>query len=126
MSYDIRFGVKVAGAPDDCFAVIGEPEYSSPTYNLRDMFVACMDWDYSQGEWYKMVDVMPKIERGIRELTCNEEAYKVYNPLNGWGSTNSARKALMSIADYFSDDSYYGIHGTWNADIPYDCIYMRW
>ena len=125
MSYDIRFGVKVAGAPDDCFAVIGEPEYSSPTYNLRAMFVACMNWDYHQGEWYKLMDVLPKIERGIRELTYNEKAYKVYNPPNGWGDTNSARQALKSIVDYFSD-SYDGIGGTWNADIPYDCIYMRW
>ena len=49
MSYDIRFGVKVAGA-EDVYAVIGEPEYDSPTYNNRDIFVKCMDWDYHQGE----------------------------------------------------------------------------
>lgn len=50
MSYDIRFGVKVDGM-DGYIAVIDMPEYDSPTYNLRDMFVACMDWDYSQGKW---------------------------------------------------------------------------
>jgi len=125
VSYDIRFGVKVAGAPDDCFAVIGEPEYSSPTYNLRKMFVACMDWDYRQGEWYKLNDVLPKIERGVHELKFNVAAYKKYNPPNGWGNTGSALQVLQSILDYFSD-SWDGIVGTWNAEIPYDCIYMRW
>lgn len=126
MSYDIRFAVKVAGAPDDCYAVIGHPEYDSPTYNLREMFVACMSWDYTQGVWYQLKDVLPKIERGVRELTYNEDAYKKYNPENGWGSTSSARKALRSILDYFNPDDYSGLAGTWNADIPLDCIYMRW
>lgn len=48
MSYDIRFGVKVEGM-DGYIAVIDEPDYSSPTYNLRDMFVASMGWDYELG-----------------------------------------------------------------------------
>ena len=43
MSYDLRIGVKVEGT--DIIAVIGEPEKSSPTYNLREMFVTCMDWN---------------------------------------------------------------------------------
>lgn len=126
MSYDIRFAVKVAGAPDDCYAVIGEPEYSSPTYNLREMFVACMDWDYEQGKWYPLMEVMPKIERGIHELTYNVRKYKKYNPENGWGDTSSALLALKSIADYFSPNNYSGLGGTWNADVPLDCIYMSW
>ena len=126
MSYDIRFSVKVAGAADDCYAVIGRPEYDSPTYNLREMFVACMGWDYKQGVWYPLKDVLPKIKRGVDELTYNEDMYTQYNPENGWGSTTSARKALKSIVDYFDPDSYDGYAGTWNADIPLDCIYMRW
>ena len=31
---------------DNCYAVIRQPEYDSPTYNLRDIFVRSMDWDY--------------------------------------------------------------------------------
>ena len=81
MSYDIRIAVKVAGA-EDVFADIAEPERSSPTYNLRDMFVACMNWDYEQGIYYKVSEIYPKIERGIYELTYNEKAYKKYNPPN--------------------------------------------
>ena len=50
MSYDIRLAVKVDGT--DIFADIAEPELASPTFNLREMFETCMDWDYSQGVYY--------------------------------------------------------------------------
>lgn len=125
MSYDIRFGVKVEGAPENTYAVIGQPEYDSPTYNIREMFVKCMDWDFKQGEWYKITDVLPKVRHGVEELYVNKKKYKKYNSPNGWGDTDSALKCLRSIVDYF-DDGWNGIGGTWNADIPYDCIYMRW
>ena len=122
MSYDIRFGVKVAGAKDDVYAVIGHPEYDSPTYNNRDIFVKCLDWDYRQGDWYKLADVMPKIERGIRELKFNKDAYKELEPKNGWGGIESALKCLQSIRQWYEEEMQWG----WNADVPIDCIYMRW
>ena len=121
MSYDIRFGVKVAGAADDVYAVIGEPEYSSPTYNNREIFVKSMDWDYKQGEWYPMTDVLPKIERGIHELRFHPEKYRGLEPDNGWGGIGSALKALESIVGWFSSWDR-----GWNADIPIECIYMSW
>ena len=82
MSYDIRFGVKVEGAKD-VYAIIGRPEYDSPTYNNRNIFVHSMGWDYHQGEWYPMNEVIPKVEHGIHELTFNEKEYKKYDPDNG-------------------------------------------
>ena len=126
MSYDIRFGVKVAGAPEDCYAVIGEPEWSSPTYNLRPIFEKSMDWDYKQGEWYPMTEVMPKIQRGITELTMHPEKYEKLEPENGWGTIGSAVMCLRSVVDYFGPDSFVGLRGSWNADIPIGCIYMSW
>lgn len=124
MSYDIRFGVKVAGTDKDVFAIIGQPEYDSPTYNIREIFVRSMDWDYKQGEWYPMTEVMPKIERGIHELKMNACKYKQYEPSNGWGSCESALIALQSIYDFFNP------HEMWNLefdeDIPLECIYMKW
>ena len=53
MSYDIRICVKteMPNKWGNQFVVIDSPEYDSPTYNLRDMFVACMEWDYNQGEF---------------------------------------------------------------------------
>ena len=120
MSYDIRFGVKVAGA-EDVYAVIGEPEYDSPTYNNRDIFVKCMDWDYHQGEWYSMPEILPKIERGIHELKFNPKAYKKLEPANGWGGIESSLKCLESIIAWFT-----GWDRGWNEDVPIECIYMRW
>lgn len=123
MSYDIRFGVKVEGAKD-VYAIIGRPEYDSPTYNVRDIFVHSMNWDYEQGKWYPMNEVIPKIEHGINELTFNEKAYKKYNPSSGWGSTQSALECLKSIHDYFYPKDIWC--RSWDEDIPLECIYMRW
>lgn len=122
MSYDIRFGVKVAGAPDDMYAVIGEPRLSSPTYNNRDIFVKSMDWDYHQGEWYRVTEIIPKVERGIHELTFNRMAYISLEPDSGWGGISSSLKALESIMEWLTDELNRG----WNGDIPLECIYMRW
>ena len=122
MSYDIRFGVKVAGAPEGVYAGIGEPEYSSPTYNVSAIFRKSMGWDYEQGEWYPILEVMPKIERGIHELRFNAKEYKQYEPDNGWGSVGTALRAMQSILQWFDHDYING----WNGEIPMDCIYMRW
>ena len=122
MSYDIRFGAKVAGTKDDVFAVIGRPEYDSPTYNIRDIFMRCMDWDYKQSEWYKLTDIIPKVERGIHELQFNKKAYKKLEPDNRWGGIESSLKCLQSIIQWISEDTLWG----WNGEIPMDCIYMRW
>ena len=125
MSYDIRFGVKVSGTQEECYAVIGYPEYDSPTYNLRDIFVKSMGWNYHQGEWYKVSDILPKVQNGITELTLHPEKYKPLEPSNGWGTISSAIECLKSIVDYFGDN-WNGLGGSWNADIPIDCIYMCW
>ena len=121
MSYDIRFGVKVAGTDKEIFAVIGEPRLASPTYNNRPIFVKAMDWEYKQGEWYPMTEVLPKIERGIHELKFNAKAYKKLEPDNGWGGVSSSLEALESIVGWFS-----GWDMGWNEEVPIECIYMRW
>lgn len=98
MSYDIRFGVQTVCENNDGerFAVVHVPEYDNPTYNLSDMFRACMDWDYDQGEWYPMTEVLPRIERGIRELVGNRSEYERYNPPNGWGDLDGALRCLRN------------------------------
>lgn len=121
MSYDIRFGVKVAGI-DDCYAVIGEPELSSPTYNNRPIFVESMNWDYTQGEWYPLDFVEEKVNRGIDELTNEPQKYKHLEPDNKWGGVESSLEALKSIKQWITDEYRWG----WNVDIPKNCVYMRW
>lgn len=115
MSYDIRICVKVDGT--DRFAVIARPEYDSPTYNLRDMFVACMGWNYKQGEHYRCNHVIGKVEHGIRELHTNLAEYEKYNPPNGWGTLDGAIKVLESLRDCIYENA---------EDIPMECLYMRW
>lgn len=121
MSYDIRFAVKVADH-EDLYAVIGEPKYSSPTYNVGKIFRKCMDWDFEQGKWYKIQDYIPNIEKGIHEMKYNAEEYKYLEPDNGWGSTDSVLNCLQSIIEYLTEQ----LQWSWNGDIPIDCIYIAW
>lgn len=121
MSYDIRFAVKVAGH-NDMYAVIGEPERHSPTYNIGVMLRKCTGWDFKQSEWYKLTDVIPKIEHGIHELRFNEKEYEQYDAPNGWGTTQTALHALESILEWATDTFNRG----WNADIPLEDIYICW
>ncbi len=115
MSYDLEIAVKVDGT--DLYAMIDRPEYYSPTYNLRDMFVACMDWDYSQHVYYKCSEVINSIERGIRELRTHRDVYEQYNPPNGWGTIDTAVRALESLRVCIYE----------NAEvIPIEHLYMRW
>lgn len=122
MSYDLRIGVKVEGA-DGLIAVIAEPELSDPTYNIGKMLRTAMDWDFHQSTWYRVSDVFPRIECGIRELRNNPQKYKKYEPRNGWGNTESALNALLSLRDCIKENAE-GIV-TWQA-IPLECMYVAW
>lgn len=115
MSYDLRVAVKVEGC--DKYANIAEPEYANPTYNLGDMFRACMGWDYKQGEYYSCDFVMPRVEHGIEELKHNRKKYEQYNPSNGWGSIDSAIQDLESLRACIYDQA---------EEIPLECLYMCW
>lgn len=117
MSYDVGIYVKVKGC--NKYHSIAVPEYDSPTYNLRNMFVACMDWDYKQGEYYKCDFVMDKVQHGLKELTINKELYEKYNAPNGWGNIESAIKFFYSLIECIEETIQYD-------EIPIDCLYMRW
>ncbi len=123
MSYDLRIGVKVEGA--DIIAVIAEPEVSHPTYNLREMFVAAMDWDYTQGEWYKLSEVYDMICRGVAELSGYPKKYAKHNAENGWGTVESALKALISLRDCIDDIVDPNGWGGWNT-VPLEHLWVAW
>lgn len=118
MSYDIELCVKVEGL--DKYVRVAEPEYANPTYNLREMFVACMDWDYKQSVVYPVKEVLPKIEHGISELSAHTKKYKKYEPANGWGDIVSAFKALKSLEECINYTVYE------YPQIPIEHLYMRW
>ena len=123
MSYDLRIGVKVEGA--DIIAVIGQPKYSDPTYNLGEMFRACMDWDYTQGEWYKVSEVYDMICHGIAELSGYPKRYTRYEPDNGWGTVSSALEALTSLRDYIDEIVDPNGWTGWNT-IPMEHLWVAW
>lgn len=115
MSYDLRIAVKVDGT--DIMADVATPEYDSPTYNLGQMFRACTGWDYKQGEYYCCSDVIDLINHGITELTVHRDAYKQYEPENGWGTVSSALTALLSLRDCIYDTA---------ERIPIDHLWVAW
>ena len=120
MSYDLRIGVKVQDT--DIIAVIDEPAIHSPTYNLGEMFRKCTGWDFKQSEWYKVSDVLPLIEHGIKELTINRKAYVQYDAPNGWGTVKSAILALTSLRDCI----YENINGSTWQEIPAEHLWVCW
>lgn len=122
MSYDIEFGVKTVAEDrfGEKFAVIAVPELSSPTYNLREMFVACMDWDYKQGKWYPATDALEHIRHGIRELEDHREKYLEYNPPNGWGTLDGALECLRNWDEELT--YHYGELHAWDIEN----VWFRW
>ena len=122
MSYDIAFGVETVCANNDGenFVEIGYPKLDSPTYNLRDMFVAACDWNFEQRKWYKLEDVLPNISRGIFELTNNRTAYEKYSPKNGFGNIDDAIAVLQSMVEWVEEhkSSLY----LW----PTEALWIRW
>lgn len=120
MSYDIELGVKVADT--DFIVAVATPEYDSPTYNVGQMIRACTGWDFKQGEWYKLIDVVPMIEKGIHEMRFNRHKYKKYLPDNGWGSYGTVEKSLTSILKCAEEFC-------WSDEMMeklYPHLYVRW
>ena len=135
MSYDIRWCVETVMPNNDGerFCVVRIPEYDSPTYNYYKMFAACMGWDYDQSEqdedgnwhacYYPMTDVVPKLERGLKELQEHPEKYRKYEPKNGWGTLNGAIKCIESwLNELDCEDNWYAITNEW----PIESLWWRW
>lgn len=119
MSYDLRFAVKVDIGNECRFVNIGYPEYDHPTYNLSKMFRTCMNWDYEQGEYYKLSDIEKNILRGIKELENSPNKYRKYEPENKWGTVEGALKVLKGL--------YRDMHEfSEEQNIPLEYLYLRW
>lgn len=115
MSYDITLSVKAEGTNQ--YVRFAEPEFNNPTYNLGDMFRACMDWDYEQGIYYPCDKVIRYIERGIKELKENRGKYEIYNPENGWGDLDQALDCLKTWRAFIYEQA---------ENIPIEAIYFQW
>lgn len=112
MSYDLEILGKIENGQYIC---IGEPKYSSPTYNLGRMFREAMDWDFYQGVIYNVADIFENIQRGIAELEKQPEKYVQYEPENKWGTVNDALDVLKSLRDCILE-----------KDVETKYLYVRW
>ena len=119
MSYDLRFAVK---GIDERMYVVFEPDLHSPTYSLRTLFRKCMDWDFKQGEYYAVKDVLPMIERGIDELSFNSERYERYEPANGYGTLDGALRVLTGLVRCVEKHM---AGYDWNS-YDFDNLYLCW
>lgn len=126
MSYDLQFGVKVdTGGAEDLIVPVAEPELSNPTYNLGQLFRACMGWDFEQGEWYPLAGALAYFKRGLEELRSHPGEYRAYEPSNGWGDISSARRVL----DGFIHDAYAMADEddlSMLPTVPIAYLWMRW
>ena len=129
MSYDIRFCVKTE-VPDlegNQYVTVRVPEYDSPTYNYRKMFVALMDWDYKQGVYYHMPEVLEKLKLGLKRIKAKPEKYRKYEPSNRWGTVEGARECLESWIEELTpptDGTYY--YNRVVCNWPIEALYWRW
>lgn len=125
MSYDICWCVETVKENNDGerFVVVHAPVYDSPTYNYRPMFVACMGWNYKQGEYYPMTEVLPKLRHGLAQLTEHPELYRQYEPENGWGTLEGAIRCIGSWIDELTNkDDWDSVCHRW----PLGALWWRW
>lgn len=95
MSYDISFKVKVESI--DRYVEVGSCD-ASTTWNVKRMIQVATGL-----EWLNCCNngrcsvIVPKIERGLYELTFNAERYKCYEAVNGWGTVETTAKFFEDI-----------------------------
>lgn len=127
MSYDVRFSVKIDGT--DKYAVVRVPEHDCPTYNVGEIFRACMDWDFDQGEWdesgrydkvyYPCDFVIEKLTSGLKEVVQNKAKYKPMEPSNGWGTVSTVITCLENWINELDDLQE-------QLEVPLEKIYFSW
>lgn len=115
MSYDIEIGVRIYDT--DLYVCIAEPKYSSPTYNLGQMFRAATGWNFEQGKWYRCEDVINDIQQGISEMVIRPSKFKTLEPKNGWGTISDAVECLESMRDCIYRTA---------EEIPIEHLWIRW
>lgn len=84
MSYDISFKVKVEGV--DTYVPVGTCD-ANITWNVRKIIEKStgLEWKNCQNNGL-CVDVIPKIEAGLRKLEQTPDSFKEYEAPNGWGT----------------------------------------
>lgn len=101
MSYDISFKVKVEGV--DAFVEVGECD-ANITWNVRKIIELStgLPWLNEQNNGL-CTDVIPAIERGLKELETNPKKYKPYEAKNEWGTVEGTKRFFREILAAWGD-----------------------
>ena len=124
MSYDIRIAVKVPVC-DECdwdgFAEVGHPVYAHPTYNIGDVVRRATGWDFKQGKFYKVTEILPMVAKGISELVLHPKDYEQYLKGGGtWGTVSTAVHTLNSIMEFVEANQE-----EWRL-VPVEYLWIAW
>ena len=97
MSYDITFKVKVEGT--DQYVPIGSCD-ANITWNVRKIIEIStgLPWLNEENNGF-CKDVIPKIEKGLHELTEHPEKYKKHEAKNGWGTVEGTKRFFNQILE---------------------------
>lgn len=101
MSYDISFKVKVDGV--DAYVPVGACD-ANKTWNVRKIIEKStgLEWKNCQNNGL-CVDVIPKIEAGLRTLEQNPDSFKEYEEPNGWGTVKETAQFFRNILNDWND-----------------------
>ena len=97
MSYDISFRAKVEGV-DVYVPVESDEPIMNITWNCRDIITKSTGLEWKNEENNGLcIDVIPYIEKGLKELEDNPFQYKQYESPNGWGTVNGTKEFFRKI-----------------------------
>ena len=101
MSYDISFKVKVEGV--DTYVPVGTCD-ANITWNVRKIIEKStgLEWKNCQNNGL-CVDVIPKIDAGLRRLEQNPGSFKKYEAPNGWGTVKGTIQFFRRIIEAWND-----------------------
>lgn len=95
MSYDIRFRVKVEGT--DRYIDIGYCD-ANITWNVGEIIRLSTGLEWKNEANNGLVkDIIPCIERGLRELELNPAKYEPFEAPNGWGTVTGTKRFFREI-----------------------------
>lgn len=97
MSYDISFKVKVEGV--NAYVEVGDCD-ANITWNVRKIIELSTGLPWRNCENNGLcVDVIPKIEQGLKELRTHPEKYTPYEASNGWGTVSGTAHFFERILE---------------------------
>lgn len=114
MSYDCEIGTVFANKTIECFYI---PTISNPTYNLRNIFCKAMDFEFTQGKWYPMKDMLGRFDRAIETIYADPASFRSLEPANRWGTVEGALECFKCWASESRDLL---------AEVPIENLYFRW